>query len=505
MTEKEQQEDLNFMLKTGGFAGTGRLADIFFRYSTSAVLTRILGANMFGVFVLGRTIIRVVSTISQMGMGLGVVRQIAFYRAKNQENKFQQAIRLALLVCGFFSITTVVILFWQGDYISIALFKKPALARPLKLLIFTIPVIAVSMTLLDVLRGFKEIKSRVGVEYYFLPLANLFLVLVFYVLGYRLEGAIAAFILSNFLSLVLLIVINRNRVKLKGTPFFEKQVTFDFFKFSLPLMLAKILGELKTRLDILFLGFLSTASDVGIFFIALRLANLMSVPWHAFNMIFAPMVSGYFAREEIKKIEYNYKNITKLIFLFSMFFWGFLLIFSSDLLSIFGPEFKKGAVVVILICFGQLVKTLVGHAGPMLAMIGKPSLNLMITIISLILLILLNLLLIPRFGITGAAAANVTAVTVTCLLELFFIYRFLHIHPFRKDFLKPVFAVLVSGGLIYLLKTMLPANIPVTVFLAAAFAALYFVLLYLLKLTGEEMVFLNKIKQKTWARGKIKK
>jgi O-antigen/teichoic acid export membrane protein len=149
-----------------------------------------------------------------------------------------------------------------------------------------------------------------------------------------------------------------------------------------------------------------------------------------------------------------------------------------------------------------VVKTLVGHAGPMLAMIGKPSLNLLITIISLILLALLNLLLIPRLGIIGAGIANVTGVTVTCLLELFFIYRFLHIHPFRKDFLKPVFAVLVSGGVIYLLKTMLPANIPVTVFLAAAFTALYYISLYLQKLTEEEMVFFNKIKQMTLARGK---
>lgn len=500
--EKEQQQDLIFMLKTGGFAGTGKSADIFFRYSTSAALTRILGPNIFGVFILGRTIVWVASAISQMGMGLGVVRQIAFYHAKNEKNKLQQAIRLALLVCGFFSVIAAVVLFWQGDYISNVLFKKPALERPLKLLIFTIPIIGVSITLLDVLRGFKEIKSRVRVEYYFLPLANLFLILVFYVLDYRLEGAIAAFILSNFLSLILLVVINRRRIKLVSTPFLEKPFTFDFFKFSLPLMLARILGELKNRLDILFLGFLSTASNVGIFFIAFRLANLMSVPWQAFNMSFAPMVSGYFARGDLKKIEYSYKNITKLIFIFSMFFWGFLLVFSGELLSIFGSEFRKGALVVILICFGQVVKTLVGHAGPMLAMVGKPSLNLLITIISLILLALLNLLLIPRLGITGAGIANVTGVTVTCLLELFFIYRVLHIHPFRKDFFKPVFALLISGGVIYLTKTMLPTNIPITVFLAAAFTALYYISLYLQKLTEEEMVFFNKIKQMILARGR---
>ena len=503
--KKEQQQDLNFMLKAGGFAGTGKMADIFFRYSTSVVLTRILGAEVFGIFVLGRTVAAVTGLMAKVGMGYGVVRQIAFYAAKNEKDNVQQAIRLALLVPAVISIITTILLFRAGDYISIYLFKKTTLAQPLKLLVFSIPIITLLHILLDVLRGFKKINLRVVVENYFLPLANLLAISIFFLLGYRLEGAISAFILSNVVSLIFLIFLNRKRIKITGPgPFFKKKAALEFFKFSFPLTFVNVFTVLRSRLDVLFLGFLSTASNVGIFFIALRLANLMSIPWQALNMIFAPMVSGYFAREEIKKIEYNYKNITKLIFLFSMFFWGFLLIFSRELLSIFGSEFKKGVAVVILICFGQVVKALVGHAGPMLAMVGKPSLNLLITVISLILLALLNLLLIPRLGITGAAFANVTGVIVSCLLELFFIYRFLHIHPFRKDFLKPVFAALVSGGVIYLLKTMLPANIPVTLFLAAAFTALYFGLLYLQKLTEEEMVFLDKIKQTILNRGKIR-
>ncbi|UCC39880.1 MAG: oligosaccharide flippase family protein [Candidatus Aminicenantes bacterium] len=502
---KQEQQDLNIMLKIGGFAGVSKISDILTRYATSIVLTRILGVELFGIFVLGRTIVMVTGLLSKLGMGYGVVRQIAFYTAKNDDNKIQQTIRLAILVSCFISLTATILLLWLGDYFSTVLFKKPMPVLPLKILVFTIPIITILHILMDVLRGFKKINKRIVVEFYFLPLSNLLMIFIFFLLGYRLEGAIVSFILSNIISLMILIIINRKKIRITGPPpFLKKKVVLEFFKFSFPLAFVDIIGVLKNRIEVLFLGLLSTASNVGIFFIAFRLANLTSIPWQAFNMIFAPMVSGYYARNEIKKIEYNYKNITKLMVLFSMYFLGFLLIFSSELLSIFGSEFIKGTAVVILICFGQMVKTWVGHAGPMLAMIGKPSLNLLITVITLILMAMLNLLLIPRLGITGAAVAHVTGMTVSSLLELFFIHRLLHIHPFRKDFLKPVFAVLLSGAVIYLFKTLLPKTILVTVFLATAFTALYSVLLYLQKLTNEEMEMLYTIRQTTLTR-RIKK
>lgn len=502
MLKEEQRQDLNSMIKTSGFAGAGKLVDIFLRYSTSVALTRILGANLYGLFVLGRAITWIVSTTGQMGMGIGVVREIAFHSAKNDENKYQQTIRLALLVCSSISIIAAAVMYWKVDYISMVLFKKPGLAIPLKLLIITIPIISISYLLLDVLRGFKRIKAIVLVEYYFLPLANLFMILVLYFLGYRLEGVIAAFILANLFTLIILIMINRGKIKIAGSPFLEKKITVDFFKFSVPLVFAKILAVLKNRLDIVLLGFLSTASNTGIFFIALRLANLLSIPWQATNMIFAPTVSGHYAQDEIKKIEYNYKNITKMMFLFSIFFWGFLFIFSRELLSIFGDEFEKAAPVVILVCFGQLVKTLVGHAGPILVMIGKTVINLLITIITLVLLIVLNLLLIPKLGIMGAGIANLTTLIISSLLELYFIYYYLHIHPFKKDFIKPVIAISVSTMGVCLLKEIFTANVFSTLLSILTFAALYLAILYLQGFSREEMELITAVKNKVmgWKR-----
>ncbi len=500
MTPNEKSpKDLDIMVKSSGMAGAGKLVDILVRYTTSVVLTGMLGAKVFGIFVLGRTIVQVVATISQLGMGLGAVRQIAFYTAKKETGKVGQIIRLSLLVSGTVSLLAVVLLFFTGDYISLAWFEKPGLKMPLGILIFSIPAIAVSVIFLDILRGLKKINQRVALENYVLPLSNLLLIGIFYLLGFRLKGVIAAFLLSNFFLLGLLTFINRKRLKTTPGPFLQKDVALHFFKFSIPLMLAKILGQLKARVDILFLGLLSTTADVGIFFIAFRLAAIASIPWQAANMIVAPMVSGHYAKGDIESIATNYKNITKLMFLFGIFSWAFLFIFAGDLLSIFGKEFKQGSLVVLLVCFGQVLKTLVGHTGPMLAMIGKPTLNLVTTIVALISMAVLNILLIPRFGIIGAGFANLLGMTVSCFLELYFLYRVLKIHPFRMDFFKPVIAALATGAVIYPLKTVLPVNVLSALFLMAAFGFLYVLALYIQKFSEEETALLEKLKRKVLA------
>lgn len=503
MKKKEASQDLGTIIKASGSTGVGRLSDIFFRYITNIVLTRALGAEGFGIFILGRTIVSVVSMVSSLGMGLGVVRQIAYYTAQKDESRVEQSIRIALLVPSVLGIITALLLFFGSHSLAVSFFKKPALTLPLKLLVFAIPILTFSQILLEIIRGFKKITQRVIIEYFLVPFLNLLLIVLFYFLGYPLEGAILAFILSSLIATIILVFLNRSILKATTPgPLFKKDEFLSFFSFSLPLTFVSIFNELKLRLDILILGWLSTATNTSIYFIALRLASFLAIPSQASHMIFAPMVSEYYAQEQIDKIETNYKNLTKIMFIGSMFLLGLIVVFSRELLSIFGPEFKKGMGVMIIVCLGQLFKTLVGNAGIILIMVGKPMLNLLVMIITIVLLALLNIILIPSLGILGAGIANLATVLTTSLLELAFVYHFLHIHPFRFDFFKPLLALALAGGLTFMVKEALPPTIPILLALVLFFSGLYTLALVLLKLSDEEKTVLNKIKQKFQRRSK---
>ena len=63
---------------------------------------------------------------------------------------------------------------------------------------------------------------------------------------------------------------------------------------------------------------------------------------------------------------------------------------------------------------------------------------------------LLNLLLIPQYGIIGAALATIVSNMVTVLIRILFIYRYLKIHPFSSHLVVPIvtFSILIIGGLL---------------------------------------------------------
>ena len=69
----------------------------------------------------------------------------------------------------------------------------------------------------------------------------------------------------------------------------------------------------------------------------------------------------------------------------------------------------------------------------------------------------LNLVLVPRFGIFGAAAATAVAVVLANVVTLLFVYRRLGFWPYSTRYVKPVIAGLIAAAVMYLARLALPA------------------------------------------------
>ncbi len=491
------------MMKASGLTGAGKLADTFLRYLTLLAMARMLGAEALGIFILARTTAMSLSTVGSLGMGYGAVQQIAFHSARKDEDSVQQCLRIVLLLPLLCSVAVALALYGCSGTIAQTLFHKPALAIPLRFLAVSVPLMTFAYILLEALRGFHSIAQRVVLEFYLLPLSNLAFLFLFYAFGWRLEAAVMSFTLSYFVTALAAWRHFRPMFRRKSPhALFKKDFFWSFFRFSLPLTFLNLFLEIRLRIDVLLLGMLRTAADTSVYFVGVRLGYFLSIPLQASHMVFAPMISSDYARGDVSRIESNYKNITKMLFIGSMFCGGFVLLFSREFLTLFGEDFIRGLDVVVLVCLGQIVKTAIGNAGPMLVMIGKSTANLAVMIFTLTLLVLLNLLLIPWLGLTGAGIANFTAVTFSSVLEVCLVYHYLHIHPFRRDFLKPVAAAVTSAALVFAVKQALPSGNFWTVASMALFCLLYATSLALLQFTPQERDLLAALKRKAlkWTR-----
>ena len=115
--------------------------------------------------------------------------------------------------------------------------------------------------------------------------------------------------------------------------------------------------------------------------------------------------------------------------------------FSGPIVGFFGSDFSDAVPALVILAIAQLINTAFGPVETVITMSGRPALNLLNSILSVGLSLLLGLILIPRFGIVGAALSGGIALTSVNLLRAIQVFLVLRISCYSRKLLKPVFGV----------------------------------------------------------------
>ena len=131
----------------------------------------------------------------------------------------------------------------------------------------------------------------------------------------------------------------------------------------------------------------------------------------------------------------------------------------EPLLALFGRGYEAGAAPLVLLALGMLV---LNAAGPLTAVInlsGHPRVTLFDNALVFSANLVLCIILVPRYGMAGAAASTLIALCSVTLLQIGQVARLFRIHPFRDDQLR----CLAAGGVAALATaalTLLPWPAP---------------------------------------------
>ena len=121
-----------------------------------------------------------------------------------------------------------------------------------------------------------------------------------------------------------------------------------------------------------------------------------------------------------------------------------LLLLPGQLLSLFNPVFIQGVSVLQIIVLANLFNISTGSSGVMLIMGGYPKLNFINASVVGVINVILNIILIPRFGIIGAAlstAVSIIGINTLKLIEIYYIWRFF---PYTVKIVKIILVSIVS-------------------------------------------------------------
>jgi O-antigen/teichoic acid export membrane protein len=438
--------------KGGSIAFAGKLFEYVVRFGFSVVLARSIGAEQYGLYTLGLTVVPIASMMALLGLQTGMVRFLAPAIKQKDEADIWGIIQVCSGIPAFFSLIFAFGLFLLSDPIAIQAFHEPHLAPVLRLVSFSIPLDALAFIAYVIIISFKRPEFSVLANNIILPLSKLFLTIGFLAIGLGVLGAVSAHVIASAIGLVLIIYFVNLLFPLRRSLRAARRNTRELLRYSLPVHAGWVFSTVRGTLETLVLGFVGLTVGVGVFSIAQRLSTLGTLFYLSVGNISTPIIAILFSQGDIAQLNSFYRTTTKWVVMFNLPLFLTLVIFARPLLSIFGSDFTTGTMGLIILAVGNLVYTGTGIGQNILDMTNHTKYNSANSAFMIIITILLDLLLIPRWGVIGAAlasAASTVIINLVCLIEVFILLKML---PYDRSFFKPIIAGLIASIITYLLS-----------------------------------------------------
>ena len=196
-----------------------------------------------------------------------------------------------------------------------------------------------------------------------------------------------------------------------------------WFKAAMPMLLIGSMYVINGQTDSIMLGSLRDKAAVGVYTVANRGAGLISFVQIAFAASLAPVFATLFAEGKLGELKRAIRSSARATFLLSLAVAVGLVVCSHWFLLIFGREFLVGKTALFVLIGGQLVNAFTGATAQLLIMTGYDRDTAMGVSISAGVNVVLNALLIPRYGMNGAAIATAISTVLWNVILVGFTYK----------------------------------------------------------------------------------
>jgi O-antigen/teichoic acid export membrane protein len=420
-------------------------------YLFKIYLARVLGAEALGIYALGMTIIGFLGIFNALGLPQSAVRFVAVYCATGKMELLRAFLGRGILLLLISNVLLGGVVLLAGPWIAVRFYHTQALQTYLAWFAFLMVLGALNTFLGQVLAGYKDVARRTIISHFVGSPAMMILTLGLAGMGMGLRGYIVAQAVSALIVLALLAAVvwrltpRAARPSASALPPLEKEV----MSFSAVVIGTGILEFLMAQADKVLIGFYLGAREVGIYAVATTLVTFVPILLQSVNQIFSPSIADLYARGQQELLGRLFQTLTKWILALTIPLATVLMLFASPLMRIFGQDFAAGWPILVIGTVGQLVNCGVGSVGYLLLMSGNQRRLIRVEAVMAALMVLLNLLLIPRWGITGAAIAAAVTNVIGNIWYLNEVRRRLGLSPYNRSYLH--LALPLAGTLTVLL------------------------------------------------------
>ncbi len=495
----DAKDSLKRMAAGAGIIVVGILLSKLLTYFYRLVVARI-GTTEYGLLSLAMAIFGFTAIVSLIGVDMGVLRYISFFRVKKDYQKIKGTILGAFKISLILSFTIGFLVFVLSDFIAGNFFHKAELAILLKIFAFAIPFQSIRAIFVNSAKGFEKVQYEVYTKNLIENVMKVVITLILLSFGFGVIGAALGYALALFVSMIFAIYLVQTKVfpvfssKLKAVYLNKKLVNYSW-----PLLFKEILVVIMLWVDTLMLGYFSTSSQIGIYNAAVPTAQMSQMIPYAIIVLFLPVVSKLYFKNKVQEFGKVLKTATKWLFMLNIVLTTGFILFPKEVLSIlFGASYTSGASTLVLLALGYFIFYLCFPSREVLLMIKKTKIVFYVTLIGALLNITLNYFLIPRLGMLGAAYATFFSVLLISIFLTAITYSYTKINPFKIIDLKILFVMIFTGLFVkYFLQPLLPSTNFYAILMGFIVVIIYGILLFVTgSIENEDMIIVDLIKEK---------
>ena len=430
--------------KQGAITFVGKVLSRVAGFVFLLVVTRLIGPSTYGAFVLATAIISFANRIFGLSIDRSVDYFIPEYLSNGEYGKAKSVLVNAFLIGTIGGILGIAVIFIASNQLS-KLSNKPKLVSILPILSLIIPLAIYNSILLNSFSSIKKLKYRVYTEDVARSAGKILITAGLLMLGLEATGLALGHLLALLLSVLVgfyfLLKNYENVIHGEIKPISTKEM----LSYSLPLVFSGLIFSLVGQIDYLVIGYYTTTDAVGRYRVGYQLASYLLIGLLALTPIIKPLISE--EKNNAGAIRARYQLATRWITMITLPMGVTLALAPQLYLSVlFTAQYATAGSSIVILIAGYIFNSAIGPEGKIIQGLGHTRLTLFNSIVLLVINGSLDVLLVPRLGIIGAAIGTASALSIAGIVGVIEVYYLRRIHPFTTNLIKIFLSG--TGGLI---------------------------------------------------------
>ncbi|MDC0477449.1 MATE family efflux transporter [Flavobacteriaceae bacterium] len=407
----------NFLIKNSLKVLFLRASGIVLMFLLSLFLTNSFSAEIVGQYDFVRSFLMILSGASLLGTNQAIIYYSGILTSKKSFGSIKSIYFkmnfLILIACAILYAPLLVI---DKEVIN-QIFNKQGAYELVSLSLQGLVFYSITMLNIDTIRALKHTLISEGFRNIFRYTPFFIFSIILYIIDspeYLVLWFIYSFVVIFVIStaVVYFFLFNKNFPKSAAHNFSSTEI----LRASYPMALSAISYFLMQSTDVLFISAYDTFESVAYYSIAVKLATVTALALISVNIVIAPKIASIYNDKNFYQLKLILKKATRMNVVISLPIIIILLFFSEYVLSTFGSNYilAKNALWILLIA--QFFNSITGPSALYLNMTGRQKKLNVILVISLLINVVLNIILVPDFGMLGAAISTTTSFVISKIL-----------------------------------------------------------------------------------------